>query len=191
MGLTALLLSPAAFVLETCKLAVSLVVEVLYEWLLRFAFSLVERNLVPDFLLRKGIRFLLAARLKELKAPTGEEQHKRLLVRPPRASSRPSDAQRAQEYVADLKARVHRSGGAHNARSPRACVLPSSTAPSRSTRRPRRRCVVLQLCNLRRFQHAFSYAFGSSLLLQQHYEVPTEFYLLCLGKHLKYRRALD
>ena len=22
---------------------------------------------------------------------------------------------------------------------------------------------------------------------EQHYEVPTEFYLLCLGKHLKYR----
>jgi len=24
---------------------------------------------------------------------------------------------------------------------------------------------------------------------EQHYEVPTEFYLLCLGKNLKYRRV--
>lgn len=53
----------------------------LYDALMRFALRLVEMNVVPDFLLRRGIRFLLALRLRELKAPTGEEQQRRLLVR--------------------------------------------------------------------------------------------------------------
>ena len=53
----------------------------MYDALMRFALRLVEMNVVPDFLLRKGIRFLLAQRLRELKAPTGEEQQRRLVVR--------------------------------------------------------------------------------------------------------------
>jgi hypothetical protein len=55
--------------------------DMLYDALMRFALKVVERNVVPDFLLRRGIRFLLAQRLRELKAPTGEEQQTRLLVR--------------------------------------------------------------------------------------------------------------
>ena len=38
---------------------------------------------VPDFLLRRAIRYLLGLRLRELKAPGGEEQQRRLLVRAP------------------------------------------------------------------------------------------------------------
>ena len=55
--------------------------DMLYDAVMRFALRLVELNIVPDFLLRRGVRFLLALRLKELKAPTGEEQQRRLLVR--------------------------------------------------------------------------------------------------------------
>ncbi len=55
----------------------------LYDALMRFALRTVEMNLVPDFLLRRGIRFLLAQRLRELKAPNGEEQQRRLVVRAP------------------------------------------------------------------------------------------------------------
>lgn len=53
----------------------------MYDTFMRFVLKLVELNVVPDYLLRRGIRFLLGTRLKELKAPTGEEQHRRLLVR--------------------------------------------------------------------------------------------------------------
>ena len=69
----------------------------LYDQLMRFALRLVEMNMVPDFLLRKGIRFLLGQRLRELKAPTGEEQQRRLVVRAqsPRARSAPRCAQPA------------------------------------------------------------------------------------------------
>jgi hypothetical protein len=55
--------------------------DMLYDALMRFALRTVEMNLVPDFLLRRGIRFLLAQRLRELKAPNGEEQQRRLVVR--------------------------------------------------------------------------------------------------------------
>jgi hypothetical protein len=57
--------------------------DMLYDALMRFALRTVEMNLVPDFLLRRGIRFLLAQRLRELKAPNGEEQQRRLVVRAP------------------------------------------------------------------------------------------------------------
>ena len=53
----------------------------LYDTVMRYVLAVVELNLMPDFVLRRGIRFLLALRLKELKAPTGEEQTRRLLVR--------------------------------------------------------------------------------------------------------------
>ena len=73
----------------------------LYDQLMRFTLRLVEMNVVPDFLLRKGIRFLLGQRLRELKAPTGEEQQRRLVVRAqtPRARSAPA-ALRAAGRVA-------------------------------------------------------------------------------------------
>lgn len=57
----------------------------LYDLAMRWAMRVVELNLVPDFLLRRGIRLLLAARLKEIKAPNTEEQQKRLMARPPPA----------------------------------------------------------------------------------------------------------
>ena len=66
---------------ETLSFSYVLAFDMLYDALMRFALRLVEMNVVPDFLLRRGIRFLLALRLRELKAPTGEEQQRRLLVR--------------------------------------------------------------------------------------------------------------
>ena len=66
---------------ETLSFSYVLAFDMLYDAFMRFALRLVEMNLVPDFLLRRGIRFLLALRLKELKAPTGEEQQRRLVVR--------------------------------------------------------------------------------------------------------------
>jgi hypothetical protein len=53
----------------------------LYDALMRFAMRIIELHVVPDWVLRRGIRFLLSLRLRELKAPTGEEQQRRLLVR--------------------------------------------------------------------------------------------------------------
>ena len=53
----------------------------LYDALVKMALLTVEMNVVPDFLLRRGIRYLLSLRLRELKAPTGEEQQRRLLAR--------------------------------------------------------------------------------------------------------------
>ncbi len=81
--------------------------------------GLVEKNLVPDLLLRSGIRNLLRQRLKEEKKATPELQKQHLL-----------------SLVKELKG------------SPIAIETKAAN--------------------------------------EQHYEVPTEFYLLCLGKHLKY-----
>ncbi len=66
---------------ETLSFGYMLAFDMLYDVVMRFVLRIVEMNVVPDFLLRKGIRFLLTLRLRELKAPTGEEQHARLLVR--------------------------------------------------------------------------------------------------------------
>lgn len=92
--MVSLLVAPIEYVAETVKVACSLLVETVYDGLLRVAFSLVERNLVPDFLLRRGIRLLLAARLKELKAPTGAEQQLRLQARARQALVAPGRGRR-------------------------------------------------------------------------------------------------
>lgn len=81
--------------------------------------SLLEKNLIPDFLLRKGIRQLLAKRLKE------EDK-----------GSIEANQQHLTQLIAELK------------KSPIAIETKAAN--------------------------------------EQHYEVPTEFYKLCLGKHLKY-----
>lgn len=81
--------------------------------------SLLERNLVPDFLVRIGIRRLLRERLHEEDKGSAEANKKHL-----------------QALVEELK------------RSPLAIETKAAN--------------------------------------EQHYEVPTEFYKLCLGKHLKY-----
>jgi cyclopropane-fatty-acyl-phospholipid synthase len=85
--------------------------------------ALLERNLLPDWLLRLGIRRLLAQRLRDETAATPEEQ-----------------AARLHRYAGDLASRP----------------LAESTAEAN----------------------------------QQHYEVPTPFYQLCLGRHLKYSGCL-
>ncbi len=81
--------------------------------------SLLEKNKLPDFIIREGIRRLLKQRLKDETKPTPDLQQKALL-----------------QLVDELK------------KSPIA--------------------VHTQAAN------------------EQHYEVPTEFYKYCLGKHLKY-----
>lgn len=81
--------------------------------------SLVERDLVPDFLLRRGIRGLLRDRLREEDRGGAEARNRALLA-----------------FVAELKD------------SPVAVHTAEANA--------------------------------------QHYEVPTEFYALCLGKRMKY-----
>lgn len=81
--------------------------------------SLVEMNLVPDRLVRRGIRFLLQQRLAE--APQGVE----------------AQAAHWMGFVEDLAGRP---------------AIAEHTATAN----------------------------------EQHYEVPTDFYLRCLGKHLKY-----
>lgn len=81
--------------------------------------SLLEKNLIPDFLLRKGIRHLLAQRLKD------EDK-----------GSIEANQQHLTQLIAELK------------KSPIAIETKAAN--------------------------------------EQHYEVPTEFYKLCLGKHLKY-----
>jgi cyclopropane-fatty-acyl-phospholipid synthase len=81
--------------------------------------SLLEKNLVPDFLIRIGIRKLLAQRLNDEKKVTPELQKQHLL-----------------SLVEELK------------KSPIAVHTKDAN--------------------------------------EQHYEVPTEFYRYCLGKHLKY-----
>lgn len=85
--------------------------------------ALLETNLIPDGLIRAGIRRLLAGTLREHTRPNVEEQRAALLA-----------------YVADLK----------------------------------KRCIAEQTqdANI------------------QHYEVPTRFYQLCLGKRLKYSSGL-
>ena len=70
----------AVFVAETCTFGSVLAVSMLYDIVMRYLLAVIELNLVPDFVLRRGIRMLLAMRLKELKAPTAEEQTRRLLV---------------------------------------------------------------------------------------------------------------
>ena len=86
---------------------------------LSFSMRLLERNLVPDWLIRRGIRKLLAERLREENMGDPEEQQKRLM-----------------DLIARLKA------------SPIAVNTIDAN--------------------------------------QQHYEVPTEFYLNVLGPNLKY-----
>ena len=81
--------------------------------------SLLEKNLVPDFLIRTGIRKLLRQRLQEENKGNPQDQEKHLL-----------------RLIDELK------------NSPIAVETKSAN--------------------------------------EQHYEVPTEFYQLCLGKHLKY-----
>ncbi len=81
--------------------------------------SLLEKNLIPDFLIRIGIRNLLRQRLKDENKGTPEAQKKHLLA-----------------LIEELK----------------------GSAIGVDTRSAN----------------------------EQHYEVPTEFYQLCLGKHLKY-----
>jgi cyclopropane-fatty-acyl-phospholipid synthase len=81
--------------------------------------SLLEKNLVPDFLIRKGIRNLLRVRLREENKGTPEANKKHLLA-----------------LIDELK------------KSPIAIETKAAN--------------------------------------EQHYEVPTEFYKLCLGKNLKY-----
>jgi cyclopropane-fatty-acyl-phospholipid synthase len=85
--------------------------------------ALLERNLLPDWLVRLGIRRLLAQRLRDETAATSEEQ-----------------AARLTRYAEDLGRRP----------------LAEATAEAN----------------------------------QQHYEVPTPFYQLCLGRHLKYSGCL-
>lgn len=81
--------------------------------------SLLEKNIIPDFLLRQGIRHLLAQRLKD------EDK-----------GSIEANQQHLTQLIAELK------------KSPIAIETKAAN--------------------------------------EQHYEVPTEFYKLCLGKHLKY-----
>ena len=83
------------------------------------AMSLVEKNLVPDFLIRRGIRKLLKDRLREKNKGSIEAQSEAL-----------------QAFVKEL------------GQSPIAVETAAAN--------------------------------------EQHYEVPTEFYKLCLGKNLKY-----
>jgi hypothetical protein len=73
--------------------------DMLYDAVMRFALRMVEMNVVPDFFLRRGIRFLLAQRLRELKAPNGEEQQRRLLVRAFAARSRRAAARCARRLL--------------------------------------------------------------------------------------------
>ena len=83
--------------------------DMFYDAAMRFALRLVEMNVVPDFLLRRGIRFLLAQRLRELKAPTGEEQQRRLVVRTLRG--RGGGAPRTQAAAGPARPRLgHRRG---------------------------------------------------------------------------------
>lgn len=81
--------------------------------------SLIEKNKIPDFLIRWGIRILLKQRLKDENKGTTELQQEHLM-----------------KLIAELKS------------SP--------------------------------------IAINTSEANEQHYEVPTEFYQYCLGKHLKY-----
>jgi len=90
----------------------------LYNLAYNFALRLIEAELVPDFIVRKGIRYLLSTRLAE--RPAGTE----------------ALSEHVSAFVADLKGRA----------------IAEQTAAAN----------------------------------EQHYEVPTEYYLKCLGKHLKY-----
>src|SRR5262245_54231920 len=85
--------------------------------------SILEANVVPDALIRVGIRHLLAETLREKTAPSVEAQRAQLM-----------------EYITGLKA-----------------------AP-----------IAVQ----------------TAAANEQHYEVPTRFYQLCLGRRLKYSAAL-
>lgn len=85
--------------------------------------AILEANVVPDALVRVGIRHLLAEALKEKTAPNAEAQRAQLLA-----------------HIADLKS------------SPIAIMTADAN--------------------------------------EQHYEVPTRFYQLCLGRRLKYSSAL-
>jgi cyclopropane-fatty-acyl-phospholipid synthase len=85
--------------------------------------SILEANVVPDALIRMGIRHLLSETLREKTAPTVQEQRAQLM-----------------SHIAELKA------------SP----------------------IAVQTTDAN----------------EQHYEVPTRFYQLCLGKRLKYSSAL-
>lgn len=81
--------------------------------------SLLEKNILPDWLIRIGIRRLLRSRLREEKEPTGELQQKRTMALIERLKQSP-----IAEHTSDAN--------------------------------------------------------------EQHYEVPTEFFRLVLGKHMKY-----
>lgn len=81
--------------------------------------TLLEKNVLPDFLVRSGIRRLIGQRLRDESRPTPEAQRQHLL-----------------QYVADL----------------------------------RRRPIAEQ----------------TRAANEQHYELPTEFFRLCLGRRLKY-----
>ncbi|CAL5229419.1 g12740 [Coccomyxa viridis] len=85
--------------------------------------ALVERDVVPDWLIRRGIRYLLSQRVADARKGGPEEQQKR-----------------KQAFVDELKS------------------LP----------------IAVQ----------------TSVANEQHYEVPTEYFLLVLGKHLKYSSCL-
>eukprot|EP00899_Mesostigma_viride_P000745 jgi/Mesvir1/10671/Mv13763-RA.1 len=93
------------------------------EGIMKFANRLVETNMVPDAVVRRGVRLLLAGRLKELRKPTLAEEQKDLM-----------------DFVKYLKTQ------------PIATHTPEAN--------------------------------------EQHYEVPTEFYKLVLGKNLKYSSCI-
>lgn len=96
--------------------------QMVYDWVFGHLMRVVELDVVPDFVLRRGIRLLLAKRKTELAGPV-EEQTQRKLA-----------------FVAELK------------------NLPVAVQTAAAN--------------------------------EQHYEVPTEYFLLCLGRRLKYSSCL-
>ncbi|KAK9804356.1 hypothetical protein WJX72_008944 [[Myrmecia] bisecta] len=85
--------------------------------------KVIELDLVPDFIIRRGIRYLLAKRLQSERVG-GQEAYQ----------------QKVQAFVEELK--------------------------------------------------GMPIAIQTAAANEQHYEVPTEYFLLCLGKHLKYSSCL-
>mmetsp|Transcript_33271 Transcript_33271/g.94252 ORF Transcript_33271/g.94252 Transcript_33271/m.94252 type:complete len:321 (+) Transcript_33271:83-1045(+) len=94
----------------------------IYDESFKVVMALIERDIVPDFIIRRGIRYLLSTRL------TQESK----------------DGEQAQKYIMDF---------------------------------------VKELKSM-------PVAIETDAANEQHYEVPTEYFLLCLGKHLKYSSCL-
>ena len=141
--------------------------------------SVIERDHVPDFIVRAGIRSLLATRLR-----IGREVIS--LIGYILLSTR-----RWYDYIAQTASPLCRGPWGSSSSARRRLWRSSGACPWRSTQASKSAFIP---CHIARVVEDEGPTGRLSLLAAdantQHYEVPTPYFLLCLGEHLKYSSFL-